>query len=411
MNSTWDNAEQVWQEFLHEKAGVWYISDEFGFKIMIKASSAAIRSIIKGCQLEFVFGKDSQTSKPVIHNGLKIYDDATHFINISGTHRNEREHNSLLRVIKNEIIPVQFYNEMTVCVATTEISFDLQSRTKILKLLGKKEELYVGPFDERINKSLDCFVHTIDKSQQLEDVHEIETVSISGTFNKWQMMENHFVGVNDKSKIIINDTNEGDVLEKQVWAALESLFDHDIYLRPQAAHKKATRELTDILAYSDYGIFLVETKALGILNNENERDMTRKVAGIQKQVEKGIDQLAGAVKKIRAKETIFDANGNEIRFDRSLLPHCVVLVSDLLSFYDWKPIMIKMFQTMIDVPMQLHLMDLLELMRYIGYSKKSKYMFDYLLMERTKELVKHETIHIRLHGPNDVNFDKKGSGA
>lgn len=407
MNATLENADQIWQELLHEKAGVWYVSDEFGFKIMIKASSSSIRSIIKGCKVEFIFGKDSKPAFPIIHNGLKIYDDAIHFTIINGTHRYEREHKSLLRVIKNEIIPVQFYNEMTVCVALCEISFEPASRMKVLKLLDKIEKLYVGIFDEKINHSLDCFVHTIDKSQQYQDVHEIELISISGLFNGWKMMDNHFVGANDKSQIIISDSNEGDVLEKQVWAALESLFNHDIYLRPQVAHKKGTRELTDIFAFSEYGIFLIETKVLGILNNENEKNMDRKVLNVQKQVEKGIEQLTGAVKKIRSGATVFDTDGSEIKFDKSLLPHCIVLVSDLMSFGNWTPIMLKMFQTMIDVPMQLHLMDLTELTRYIGYSKNNKYIFDYLLMERTKELVKNETVHINLHGLSDYKVESK----
>jgi hypothetical protein len=179
--------------------------------------------------------------------------------------------------------------------------------------------------------------------------------------------------------------------------SLQSLFDDDIHLNPHVRHKNTVRELTDIMAFSEYGIFLVETKTLGVLNTNTERNIDRKVAGVQKQVEKAINQLAGAVKKIRKNEVIFDANNKAIEFDRKLLPHCIVLVSDLLSFGNWTPILMKMFETMIAEPMQLHLLDLTEFMRYIGYSKGSRHMFDYLLMERLKELVNHQTVHINLH--------------
>jgi hypothetical protein len=407
MDITWENAEKIWKEVLHEKGGVWYISDEYGFKILIKSPSSAIRSIIKGCKVEFIFGKDNENEKAIFHTGVKIFDDAIHFLNLSGTHRFEREHNSLLRIMKNELIPVQLFNEMSVCVAFCVVSFDPVKRMKVIRFLGDKSDLYTGDFDEKISRSLDCFAYTIDKSLKFDNVHDIEVMSMSGSFSEWKMMENHFAGVNEASKIVIDDLDEGGVLEKQVWTALESLFDYDIYLHPQVSHKNVKRELTDILAFSEYGIFLIETKALGILNNEKDQNIDRKVANIQKQVEKGIKQLAGAVKKIRSSEIMFDNRGNEIKFDRTLLPHCIVLVSDLLSFGDWTPTVMKMFQTMIDVPMQLHLMDLTEFMRYIGYSMKSKYQFDYLLMKRTEELVKHQSVHINLHVQAGSSNDEK----
>lgn len=408
MNSNFQNAEQVWQELLHEKAAVWYISDEFGFKIMVKAPSSAIRSVIKGCRVEFLFGKDSEHDKPILHNGVRIYDDPVHYMIITGAQRYEREHSSLLRIIKNEIIPIHFHNELSVCTATAVVSFTPASRMRILKLVGDKGSLYTGPFDDSISRSLDCFVYSLDKAKQFNYARDIEVVVIEATLSNWQMMTNHFIGVNDQSKVVINDSSEGKVFEKQVWASLESMFDFDIYLRPQVKHKNISRELTDILAFSEYGIFLVETKALGILNNDQERNMDRKVAGIQKQISKGIDQLAGAVKKVGEHEIIYDSKGATIEFDRELLPHCIVLVSELLPFGEWKPILIKMFQTMIDVPMQLHLMDLTEFMRYVGYSKHNKHTFDYFLMERTNDLVKHQTVHINLHverGHEAENYD------
>lgn len=130
MNSTWDDAEKIWQEILQEKVGVWYISDEYGFKILVKVPSSAARSIIKGCKVEFTFGKDNQTDIAIFHTGIKIYDDAVHFMNIVGTHRYDREHNSLLRIIKNELIPVQLFNELAVCVASSIITFDPVSQNE-----------------------------------------------------------------------------------------------------------------------------------------------------------------------------------------------------------------------------------------------------------------------------------------
>lgn len=42
-----DNAERIYQELRHEQAAIWYISDEYGSKIMIKAPSTTIKALVK----------------------------------------------------------------------------------------------------------------------------------------------------------------------------------------------------------------------------------------------------------------------------------------------------------------------------------------------------------------------------
>ncbi|MDB5277305.1 MAG: hypothetical protein JWR61_2260 [Ferruginibacter sp.] len=404
MLSKVDNLKRISEELIHEKASLWYVCDDADFKIMIKASSATIRALINGCRIVFEFGKDENEIPNILYAGVRIYDDPVHYISVTGVQRFEEEHAAIVRIIKNELIPVHFYNELCICVATSIISFDPVNRKQVLKLVGNLKELYSGDFTRQISHSLDCFQFTLGITRQFDTVHKINTISLEGELTEWKISDNNFIGVNDQGKVIINDQNEGAIFENQVWAALESIFNQDIYLRPQIKSKKSFRELTDIFAYSQYGLFLVETKALGILNKDAERSMDKKVARVQKQIEKGLNQLTGAVKKIRENELVYSSKEKIVEFDRTLLPHCIVLVSELLPFGKWDAVVMKMFQTMIDQPMQLHVMDLIEFMRYIGYSKGSKERFDYLLMQRTEHLVKHQNIHIQLFGPNDVQL-------
>jgi hypothetical protein len=126
--------------------------------------------------------------------------------------------------------------------------------------------------------------------------------------------------------------------------------------------------------------------------------MDRKVAGLQKQILKGIDQLTGAAKKVAAGKEVFDHNNDKIIFDRSIVPHCIVLVSELLPFGDWKAVEMKMMEAMGEQSMYLNVLDLREFMLYIGYARGSKERFDVSLMDRVEQFVKVQSIHMRLSG-------------
>lgn len=75
-----DSADRIYKELLHEGAGIWYIADDYGEKVMVKASSNAIKSLIAGCKMDFLFGKDSQHIFPIFHAGARIFDDPVHYL-------------------------------------------------------------------------------------------------------------------------------------------------------------------------------------------------------------------------------------------------------------------------------------------------------------------------------------------
>jgi hypothetical protein len=167
----------------------------------------------------------------------------------------------------------------------------------------------VGEFGKEATVSLNCFDFTFDPSRNIPGVYEIEKEVISCKLSDFIIIENNFVGTNEVGRIEITNKNEWDIFETQVWTPLQSLFDSDIYRNPMVADKNGYRELTYILAFSEYGIFLVETKAIAILNLEKERTMERKVASVQKQILKAIGQLKAAAKKIQEGADIFTPEG------------------------------------------------------------------------------------------------------
>lgn len=393
-----NTAERITNELIHEQASIWYINDTFGAKVMVKVNASVIKSIYKGAKLEFLFGLDNIVTPAVFHKGLRIHDDPVHFLSLTGINRFEDEHTSLAAIMNRNFTYIHFHDELSVCVATAKLSFDVKDQLKVSNLLGNVKNLFIGDFNTLASNSLDCFDHSLKMQRDFTNVHEIDTVIISGNVSDWQVMNNTFVGIKgDDNNITIDAKDEGSILEQQVQVILDSLFLSKIHRNPQINIKNKFRELTDIFAHYDNGIFLIETKALGMLNASEEKGMDRKVSGVQKQISKGIGQLTGAVKKIHSGVTIYDNNKSKIEFKKVILPHCVILVSELFPFGDWKEIEYRMFKAMTETNMYLNVMDLREFMQYVGNAHGNKDLFNLMLIERVEKLVEHRSIHMKLN--------------
>src|SRR5690606_30661891 len=326
-----EKAERIYQELLQEKTGIWYITDEYGSKIIIKVPSSILKAIIKGCKIELVFGLDNN----IFHIGVKIYDDPINFITLINTQKNMDEHLSIAKIMHLDKVQIQLYNELCVCQCFGDIVLTTKNKNDILCLLGNPKKLYVGVIDEKINQSADNFQYSLglDIPNNHGSFNKVETLVIEAKIQNFQTMNNEFVEDTGIVSTEISDSDEGTLLEKEVFVVLRSLFGSNIYHSPQIAIKTPKqRELIDILAFSDNGIFLIESKALGVNNSSEDRNMDRKIKGLQKQIEKGIKQIVGAYKEISEEGLIYTASGEKIEFNRTLPPCGIVLVSELLTF-------------------------------------------------------------------------------
>ena len=356
--------------------------------------SVTIKAIVKGCPVYLSFGRNNSTTPAIFHTGMRIYDDPTHFLSITGIQRFIDGHMSIEKIMNRGSTFIHFYNELAILTATAELTLNPDDRLKVLSLLSDTTDLYVGDFNDLAKYSLDCFEYSVGVERNEKKVQMIETLMLEWKLTNWTIMQNIVAGINENNVLIVNDLNEGSLFETEIWAALESTFDNQIFKNPLIPDKNGTRELIDVLAYSDYSVFLIETKAISIYNADINRSMEKKVAHLQKQIKKAIGQLVGASKKIMEKVTISDIDGREISFDKTLLPHCIVLVSELLYFGDWKAIEMQMFRAMIENQMYLNVMDLKEFIKIIKASRGDKDKLDYHLVKRVEGFVKHETILI-----------------
>lgn len=384
------------KEILHERVSVWYVWDGVEFRVLIKAPGTAIKALSKGCRLELTFGLDSLATPNILHTGCRIYDHPIHYLSITGVQRFYEEHYGLLGVLQHSSVRIQFHDELCVCAATARLQISEKNRKRAIDFIGDIDRLYYGGLGKRIKRSLDAFDFSLGQRPVEKGFYVIDTLTIESKLSNWQSSKNTFFLNNEVATLQIDGTDQGAILEKQVGTILDQLFEKQLYRSPRIPYKKGkTRELTDILAFSDYGVFLIETKALNVLTRNEDITMERKVAGLKKQICKAIDQLVGATKKIVEGIPIYDTQGDDIAFDKKLFPHCIVLVSELLPFGEWEDVVIKIFQAAIDHPMYLNVMELSELMYFIGAARGNKDRFDYFLVKRMENLIKHRNIHAR----------------
>jgi hypothetical protein len=382
-----DQHKEIYQEIQWEDAGIWFISDEYGFKILAKFPSNVIRSLLNGCRMEFLFGKDNQGAKTFFHTGARIFDDNNRPCIITQPSRFKREYTGLERILKEEEVIIEFFDELVTCSATAELKIAKEDRISNLHFINDMSKFYIGDFTESLNLSLDSFVYSIDSSLKTANSYKIDVRNIPCEIKNWKIINKSFIGFSDVQKVNISDKNEGGVFEKQIWFSIESIFSSDAYLNPIVHQDTKSRELTDILAFYKYGIFLIETKALGVLNIDKGQSMERKVANIKKQIKTGIKQLVGAHKNIKRNLPIFSNSGMPVNLDNSLIAHCIVLVSELLPFGDWKDVEQDILLAMLNERIYIHVMDFQEFIRYVKVSDGKKERFDYFLMQRVEQFV------------------------
>ena len=386
-----DKADRIYKELVHEEAAIWYVSDEYGSKIMIKAPTTGIKAMLKGCKIELLFGRNKDHTPNIFHTGLKIHDDLFNYQMMFCTHRFLDEHLSTAKIMNLDKVQVQLCNELSVCQAFGDLIIREKDKQEILSLLGNPKKLYVGEFTKQVEESLDSFQNSFKISSQ-EILQPLNLVTIEARIINCQSMKNYFYP-GDEAPVGINiEGNEGDELEKEVFTVLHSLFNNCTFKNPVIPYKGGTRELTDILAFYELGAFLFETKALSVINAEDNRTMERKVAGLQKQILKAINQLVGAIKRISENTPIYDANGNEVLFNKTIVPHGVVLVSEFLMFGEWDKIVAAILNAMNDSKSMIHVMDMREFMQFVAHAKGDKQLFDYFLMQRIKYFVESRNL-------------------
>ena len=375
-----------------EIASLWYVPANDGNEtaLIIKAPTPAIKAAILGCPLKLFFGKeDAYLCKAVM-----IEDVPGSPVVISGVQIEAEEHQALLKSVQQNSFPVFLFNEMDICVASSIIQLNLNDSEKILSFI-KSEKLYSGNFDSLASAVLDCFEYTLDKTLPYQNVHEMDIVDIAPDVGEWKTNKIYFLNQAIAQKTDIAEKDEGEIFERTIWGSLESVFPTTLYKSPKVKIGEKTRELTDVYAYYEYGSFLIECKDLSVIQAGYERNMDKRIGGIQKQIKKALKQLVGATNAFKRGDIILDNVNKAIVVDRSQPPHCIVLITELITSGDWNEIAELLIDAVQQTGAFFHIIDFREFITLLKQSSGDPKLIDYNLMERCKICLEKRSVLIR----------------
>lgn len=385
-------SERTHQKLLAEAAFFQVVpANRNEISIIIKCPSSAIKALISGCEMEILFGR----KEDFICTGVRIKDVPDSPTIISGVLLDEEDHESFRELLQKKRCAIFLFNEMDICLAWTNIQVNAIDFNHAEEIINEINSTYVGAFNEACSHALDCFCSSIDDSQEYDSVSSIAIKTLGTAFESWRINNNIFIGARDSHEIVISDSNEGEVFERAIWASLESVFPLTLHKGPQVKIGNKVRELTDILSYHKYGSFMIEAKDLSVIEAGYDRSIDRKVKGVQKQVKKAIGQLVGSVKAFQRGEAIFDCKGDEIKIDRKIPPHCIILITELLHFGDWSEIEDDLISAIESTGAFFNLLDLREFITLLKGSRGKSELLDYNLMERCKSFAMRGSVHLR----------------
>ena len=386
------SSEKVYNKMRSEIASLWYVPANDGNEtaLIIKAPTPAIKAAILGCPLKLFFGKeDAYLCKAVM-----IEDIPGSPVVISGVQIEAEEHQALLKSVQQKSFPVFLFNEMDICVASSIIQLNLNDSEKILSFI-KSEKLYSGNFDSLASAVLDCFEYTLDKTLPYQNVHEMDIVDIAPDVGEWKTNKIYFLNQAIAQKTDIAEKDEGEIFERTIWGSLESVFPTTLYKSPKVKIGEKTRELTDVYAYYEYGSFLIECKDLSVIQAGYERNMDKRIGGIQKQIKKALKQLVGATNAFKRGDIILDNVNKAIVVDRSQPPHCIVLITELITSGDWNEIAELLIDAVQQTGAFFHIIDFREFITLLKQSSGDPKLIDYNLMERCKICLEKRSVLIR----------------
>lgn len=382
---------RVHREMLSEETGTWVVPaiGNGDTAILIKAPSSTLKALVSGAKLEFVFGvKDGY-----LCCGTRIFDVPDAPVLLCSVQRHLEEHEALTRVAKSGKTPVFLYNELDVCVAWSGGIIESEEMVAFQKFTSDPARFYSGPITPDLNTILDKFEPVLEFGSNLDNTFELLSVSLA--HGPWTANIISFAGTRHHQTVILTDANEGGVLEKTTWASLESVFPLSLYHSPQVHIGNKSRELTDVLAFYEYGTFFFESKDLSVIQAGIERGRERRLKGTQKQAHYAIEQLVGASKAAKRGEVVTDSDNEVINLVLDKPIHCIALLTELMHEGDWSNIEKALINAMIETGDFFHLFDLREFITLLKASNGEPHLFDYNLIKRCERFVESRSVHMR----------------
>jgi hypothetical protein len=394
-----------WEEMKYEAAGCWPLPINKGdeFALVTKMPASTIKAASRGCPVSLTIARAQTPEGVVLATTLKVADDPIAALMLSGVIRHEEEQlaiESMLRLGKTLVI---FFDELSRPVARATCAFSAPECSAATALVVEAASRYVGPWTSLLSEVLDEVQGFGDPKLAVPAKYAPTFITIPMALSGFETQLSTTIGLTDALDFRLDDADEGRGLEQSTWHLLERLFEGRIHHSPQVREGTKLRELTDILTFCDAGLCLFESKAAAMLTTSLDRPTERRAKSVQKQIDKGIDQLIGAMRNVARGLPLATKTGSAFTLQPTVgtIRQGVVMVSEMLPSLDWEGVGTQLINASHLSGAMLHVLDLQELRMLVGISKDDPVLFAAYLSHRFDAMTerKHALLRTRLDGP------------
>lgn len=399
-----------WEEMKYEAAGCWPLpinsGDEFAF--ITKMPTSTIKAAYRSCPVSLTVATAETPEGAVMATTLIVADDPGAPLMLTGALRHEEEQIALENILRTGKTLVVFFDELSRPIARATCVLKQSGCAKAIELFEAAGRKYVGPWTALLSSVLDEVQAYADPQLAVEQKFAPRFVTVPLLLSDFVTIKATTVGLTDVLDFRLDDPDEGHGLEQSTWHLLENLFEGNIFHSPQVIEPSKARELTDILARCNAGLCLFEAKAAAMLKTDPDRSTERRLKSVQKQIDKGIGQLVGALKNIRAelplrtkKDESKQEESIDIKTDVGVIRQGIVMISEMLPGLDWESIGQQLLAASHESSAMLHVLDLQELRMLVGVSQDEPVLLVAHLLRRFEIMNerKHAMIRTVLQGP------------
>lgn len=325
--------------------------------LVCKIPDNAIKALYRGAQCSLFMAVVQAESLPILCFAFRVHDEPEHPFTVFHIDSFPETVPLLKRLLMSGATNLHCVNELNHPMLSASCQFppelgqaaaDAYSQSP--NWLTPESDKAIEPEDfHRIFKlAIDRFIHIVYQSPNaLRGKHVNMAAKIDLALDIWKPIEIFEVTPTaHDGPFLIGDENEGTKLERLLHLTVDYAYAGSSYRSPGVGAGKKLRELTDVLAFDENSICVIQAKALAALNVNYQRSSTRLAANVTKDIRKGLGQLAGALGNIRSDAPLFRSDGTPLELPnrQRSLAHGIVLVSEMYAFVDWKQVALDVIQ-------------------------------------------------------------------
>jgi hypothetical protein len=330
--------------------GIWIerLSDA-RIALVCKIPETAIKATYRGASTTLLMASVRAESMTLLCLGLRIDDEPDRPFKATMINSSADDQGLLVHVLEANQTTLHCLNELNHPILSAWCGFEpatARSAATALKasrhwtLTPESSNTVLNDLPRILSLALDRFQsHVHAPSTAALPQHVGFTAQVPMTLDIWKPSEvfdatpAHVTG-----PFTVDDLNEGLKLETMILAVLRSLYADRAYLSPHVQHGNNLRELADALAFDERFLCVVQAKALAVLSTDPDQSTSRRVANVTKDINKGLAQLAGAMRKIRSQSEVVTRDGTPIIIpEREVAPgHAILVLSEMYFGVDWR---------------------------------------------------------------------------